>query len=394
MKLNSILRIAFTAFIGLSFVACDKNEEDRLNFPVPELTAENTISFTVTIPGHRYFSINSLAGDKVAIYWGDGTENGYRVLEPEPVSHEFKSAGTYHIQIWSENLTELELTAHSQSITDLEIGNCPKLTDLILMCFEEESFKLSGCPKLDNLTFRSWDNLISLDLTECNSIKRLYCSSLPKMTSLDVSKNTLLTDIDIEYTPIKELDLSRNIMLNTFQCVESDLTSLSLEKNNALTELYISDNTQLTSINVDAENNIKMVWCRNNKMESLDLKNFTVLRYLDCRESNLSSLDLSSCSELLSVNFQYNNIATITLPEKPKIRNFLCSFNQLNAETLNGIFTALPDAAIPYPGTRESLTEPSYSVIQYNGNPGEKECNVEIIKKKGWRVGVATEKKE
>ena len=95
---------------SFSVAGCDKEEEtNAIDFDVPELTDENSVSFTITTPGRRWLSLN-IGGDKVAIDWGDGNDNGYRVPANEECIHQYGNAGTYQVRIWAENLTFLNLT--------------------------------------------------------------------------------------------------------------------------------------------------------------------------------------------------------------------------------------------------------------------------------------------
>ena len=72
------------------------------------------------------------------------------------------------------------------------------------------------------------------------------------LTSLDVSKNTALTELYCgDCTGLTSLDVSKNTALTSLSCYGcTGLTSLDVSKNTALTELYCNGCTGLTSLDV------------------------------------------------------------------------------------------------------------------------------------------------
>ncbi len=81
-----------------------------------------------------------------------------------------------------------------------------------------------------------------------------------QLTSVDVSTNTALTNLDCSYNQnqLTSLDLSSCTALNILHCHVNQLTSLNVSANTALTQCFCSDN-QLTSLNVNNGNNNNMV---------------------------------------------------------------------------------------------------------------------------------------
>ena len=90
--------------------------------------------------------------------------------------------------------------------------------------------------------------------------------------SLDVSKNTALTNIQCSENNLKSLDVSNNTLLETLSC-----------NNNQLTSLYLSRNTALQSLQ-----------CNNNKLTSLNVSNNTALTYLDCYSNQINGAAMDS----------------------------------------------------------------------------------------------------
>ena len=88
--------------------------------------------------------------------------------------------------------------------------------------------------------------------------------------------------------------------LTKLYCSNNQLTALDIRNNTALTTLYC-DNNQLTSL--DLSKNIALTWlyCSNNQLTSLDVRNNTALNELDCSDNYLTSLDVSKNMALTSL---------------------------------------------------------------------------------------------
>ena len=81
------------------------------------------------------------------------------------------------------------------------------------------------------------------------ALEVLSCWRCKQLTSLDVSKNTALTELDCSDNQLTSLDVSHNPALIFLRCSDNQLTSLDVSENPALVELRCEDN-QLTSLNL------------------------------------------------------------------------------------------------------------------------------------------------
>ena len=154
----------------------------------------------------------------------------------------------------------------------------------------------------------------------------------PKLTSLDVSKNTKLTDLMCGGNPLMNLDISKNTKLVKLVCNNNQFQGLDISKNIALRKLD----------------------CNNNSLKNLDISKNTELEELDCRQNQLTSLDVSKNTKLVKLN---------------------CSNNRLSEEALNALFTSL-----------HSNNTEEKKIIYISGNLGAESCDKTIAEKKGWEV--------
>ena len=181
------------------------------------------------------------------------------------------------------------------------------------------------------------------------NIKRLDCG-YNNLTSLDVSKNTALTELNCSGNNLTSLDVSKNTALTWLDCGGNNLTSLDVSKNTALTELDCYDNN-LTSLDVSKNTALTDLFCRENNLTSLNVSGCTALTELDCYDNNLTSLNVSGCTALTDLS---------------------CGRNNLTSAALNQIFRDLPQV--------------TSGTIYMNSNPGTETCDKSIAKNKGWNV--------
>ena len=80
------------------------------------------------------------------------------------------------------------------------------------------------------------------------NLKKLNCGH-NRLTSLDVSKNTVLQELVCWENQLTSLDVSQNTALQELACFENQLTSLDVRQNPALQKLSCWDN-RLTSLDV------------------------------------------------------------------------------------------------------------------------------------------------
>jgi len=134
------------------------------------------------------------------------------------------------------------------------------------------------------------NNLTSIDVSKNTNLTDLNCSG--PISSIDVSKNTKLERLAIGSSKISSIDVSKNINLKEFYCQFNQLTSLDVSKNTNLTNLNCAFN-QISSIDISKNINLVDFNCETNyQISSLDVSKNTELRWLNCENNQLTSLDV------------------------------------------------------------------------------------------------------
>ncbi|WP_264535836.1 leucine-rich repeat domain-containing protein [Flavobacterium sp. N1736] len=174
-------------------------------------------------------------------------------------------------------------------------------------------------------------SLIS-DLTGIQSFKDLNvlnCSS-NIMTTIDLSKNTNLTELLIPSNKLTALDLSKNTALTKLTCYSNSFTNLDFSSNTALTTLSC-DRNKLTSLNVSKNKALTYLDCSQNQLATLDVGQNTALINLNCSTNQLTNLDISKNITLTWFLCNYNKIATLDVSGNLELKQLSCTDNKLKS---------------------------------------------------------------
>ena len=176
------------------------------------------------------------------------------------------------------------------------------------------------------------NQLTALDVSKLLQLKYFECSD-NQLTSLDVSNNTALALLYCGKNLLKTLDVTNNTELSSLACYTNQLTSLDVSKNTKLTYLVPQIN-QLSEIDVTKNTNLMYFYCDQNKLTSLDLSNNTKLRSLQCFSNQLTTLDVSNNPELTSLHCNNNQLTTLSVTNNMKLAALDISLNQFESFTI------------------------------------------------------------
>ena len=166
---------------------------------------------------------------------------------------------------------------------------------------------LSGVEQMVNLTHLNVRNnsLTSLDVSANTALTNLNVSVNRSLSSLDVSANTALTSLTAAYNSLSSLDVSANTALTFLSANNNSLTSLDVAANTALINLSVHNNS-LSSLDVSANTALTDLSVSQNSLSSLDVAANTALEVLAIFNNQLRNLDISANTALIGVQI-YNN---------------------------------------------------------------------------------------
>ena len=172
------------------------------------------------------------------------------------------------------------------------------------------------------------ENFTALEVLDCrNGCISSSGGGCGKITTLDVSKNTALTQLYCDGNQLTSLDVTKNTKLINLFCSANKLTSLDISNNTELSSIDVSHN-YLTEFNISNNKKLYQVSCRNNKLKNLDVTN-SKLALLNCGSNELSSLDLSNQNDLVQLYVENNKLTVLNTTNKPNLLYFTCSSNLL-----------------------------------------------------------------
>ncbi len=149
---------------------------------------------------------------------------------------------------------------------------------------------------------------------------------LNNLTELDVSNNTELTYLDCSGNNLTEIDVSNNTKLTELYCSSNNLTEIDVSKNTELTYLDCPYN-YLTEIDVSKNTKLTELYCYSNSLTSLDVSKNTELTYLDCYSNNLDTLDVSNNTNLTDLYCYSNNLTSLDLSNNTNLTDLIANDN-------------------------------------------------------------------
>jgi len=152
----------------------------------------------------------------------------------------------------------------------LDFSGCKKLKELKCEANQLTSLNVSKNTILSKLNC-SANKLISIDLSGCSELIYLSCYG-NNLASLDVSECTSLTELDFSFNDLTEIDITKNVVLTSFHGRNNKLTKLDVSNNLALINLYCYEN-EIKNLDVSNNPNLTRLWCYSNALESLNIQN-------------------------------------------------------------------------------------------------------------------------
>lgn len=152
------------------------------------------------------------------------------------------------------------------------------------------------------------------------------------LTELSLTENTNLEELSCGDNNLVSLDISQNVNLVDLSCADNQLTNLDISNNTSLQFLFAGDN-QLQ--NIDLSNNISLreVFLFNNPLDDLDVSSNTNLEHLDITDTNIVNIDINQNPNLIYLDISDNNINEIDLSQNLQL--FMIRADNTNIETLN-----------------------------------------------------------
>ena len=161
----------------------------------------------------------------------------------------------------------------------------------------------------------------------------LICS-YNALTELDVSQNTDLEILNCSQSQIRNLDVSHNTKLRELYCHKTPLEALNISCNTAL-QILNCHQCSLNSLDVSHNTALKQLICASNNLSELNLGNNDELIWINCGNNPLSSIDVSNNPKLIWLSCYKNGLSTLDISTNTALEGLYCFDNQLSSLTLH-----------------------------------------------------------
>jgi len=144
-------------------------------------------------------------------------------------------------------------------------------------------------------------------------------------------------DIDADLNNDGEIDTTEALkvksLIVSFQEI-SNLNGIECFKN--LSHLFCTNN-QLTTLNLKEQSKLKYLRCEYNKLSNLDVKGLVNLQILNCNYNNLTTLVVKGLESLTSLSCDFNNLSSMDATGLENLESLFCHQNKLTSLNIKGI---------------------------------------------------------
>lgn len=230
------------------------------------------------------------------------------------------SITTFGNGLKGKKIKDLTGLKYFTNLTKLYCQDNPGLTTIDLSGNENlQELNITGC------------KVTSLDFTHNPNMTNINCADMATLTSINVSKCSNLKYLFVANNLLTTLDVTNNTKLIQLSFYTNQLSSIDLSKNTALQQLWAFGNPNLTSL--DLTNNTKLTYLSvyGNNMPTLDVSMLTQLQTLLCFNNKLKELDLSGNTALTGLSCYSNSLTTLDLTNNTQLTHLDCHSNKLTS---------------------------------------------------------------
>nr|MBP9793934.1 T9SS C-terminal target domain-containing protein [Flavobacterium sp.] len=160
------------------------------------------------------------------------------------------------------------------------------------------------------------------------NLKSLICDN-NQLSSLDLTQNLTLNELDCSVNQINNLVVSHLPLLRSLKCANNQLINLDVTQNSILTGLYCGYN-QISVLDIGTLPNLLDLTCNNNQISALNFNPSVQISQLNCSYNNLTALSLPYSQYVIqSFNCSNNQLTNLDVTNLPWISTLNCSNNQL-----------------------------------------------------------------
>ncbi len=211
--------------------------------------------------------------------------------------------------------------------------------------------------------------LKELDVSKNLLLDTLICWA-NQLTQLDVCYNKKLSYLDCGHNKISQLDLSNNEELTNLGCESNLLTSLVVINNPNICIINCDYNKLLTHLDGSNNKSLKYLFCNYSKIDYLDVSGDVSLEILNCSQGSINQLLLRQCENLTELDCSDNEIGELRLDDCNMLVKLECSGNNLSELDIrkNKLITYLGCGSNYYLAALDVSNQSSLEYLNCGGN--------------------------
>ncbi|WP_158837421.1 T9SS type A sorting domain-containing protein [Polaribacter sp. L3A8] len=190
------------------------------------------------------------------------------------------------ITLFAQNTTYIPDDNFEQALIDAGIDDI--LDDYVLTS------------NIENLTELNIQSKGIVDITGISGFENLEILNCAynQIVTLDLTSNLKLTNLNCKHAAIEELIITSNIQLLDLDASNNELLSLDISGNVNIQKIDINDASLYTG---------------GNKLTELDVSNNLELTTLNCSANNITNLDVSKNTKMISLSCAYNPLQNLNV---------------------------------------------------------------------------------
>lgn len=215
------------------------------------------------------------------------------------------------LYIYKSPITKVDITSNTKLImmdvkennllTQFKFGQHSQLQYASLMFNNISEIDVTNCPKLTNL-FLTSNNLTSINITKNPRLSELNIAS-NKISVLDISQNTRLTYLNIGYNKISQLDITKSNLLDTFMIQGNPINTIDVSKTKYLRQ-FVIDNTDISTIDLSPLSMLQFFYANHSKLKTIDASHNESLIYINAVDNtNMEYINFKNNNNINSIGF-------------------------------------------------------------------------------------------
>lgn len=300
-----------------------------------------------------------------------------------------------------ENVKTLHLygTIEALRVTNSETNTSPQSVDLS-QCTALKYFKAYECMDLEEIIHPTPENnvcemlsikycpLQSLDLSNYESLLVLEASFNENLEDITLIECPEMDELDLSFTKIAEVDLSKVPALTGLYICQAKLTSLDLSHVPNLEILSLGAN-YFDKLDLSPVPNVTYLSLFDNYLTTIDVSKLTELSELELEQNKLKTIDLGSNTQLKQLTLHLNELTALDLSMLPNLHLITIYDNNISEETMEQIVAKVPQCKEYNEEEDEEGNSELWGHIYVVNlpSPSSNVCNtqqVAVLKEKGW----------